>query len=117
MLRTARNVAIIMVIAAPVAFLPAGTTTAQVLGRALFILFSVLVVLFAGRFYLEHRAEIFGIGDRDRLLAYASIGAVVLALAGRPTWGHSSIGTAAFVALVAFAVVSLYGVYRRWRAY
>jgi len=116
-MRAVRNVAIIMLIAAPVAFIPAGTTAAAVAGRVLFILFGVVMVLFAGRFYLEHRTEIFSLGDRDRLLAYSAIGAIVVALAGRPTWIGSGAGTVAFVALLVFAVLALIGVFQRWRAY
>jgi hypothetical protein len=116
-MKAARNVAIIMIIAAPVAFIPAGSTAATVAADVLFILFGVVMVLFAGRFYLEHRTEIFGLGDRDRLLVYSAIGAIVLALAGRPRWIGTGAGTVAFVALLTFAVLALIGVVQRWRSY
>jgi hypothetical protein len=116
-MKAARNVAIILLIAAPVAFIPAGSVAAAVTQRVLFILFAVVMVLFAGRFYLEHRTDIFGLGDRDRLLAYSALGAIVLALAGRPMWIRSGAGTVAFVALLTFAVLALIGVFQRWRAY
>ena len=115
-MKTARNVAIILVIAVPVAFVPAGTVTAAVIRAVLYIVISVLFVAFAARFYVERRVEIFGLGDRDRLLLYSALAAIVLALAGLSQWKTTG-GTVAFVALLTYAMFALYGVFVRWRSY
>jgi hypothetical protein len=115
--KNARNVAIIVAIAAVVAFIPAGSTAASVLYYVIYELITVIFVVYAVRFYVEHRVEIFGLGDRDRLLVYAALGAIVVALAGRPQWVVTGAGTAAFVALLAFAAFALITVFQRWRAY
>ena len=58
--RTARNVAIVLVLAAAVAFLPGGGTTAALVGAILSTLIIVSLVFFAYRFYREHRVELDG---------------------------------------------------------
>ena len=81
---TVRNVAIILVLAAAIAFLPGGGTTAALVGAILSTLILVSLVFFAYRFYREHRVEFDGLGDRWRGLLYGAIGVVVLALAALP---------------------------------
>jgi hypothetical protein len=114
---TARNVAIILILAAGVAFVPGGSTTASVISRVLYELITVIFVAFAVRFYVERRIEIFSLGDRDRGLVYAALGAIVVALAGRLEWVGTGAGTLVFVALLGFAAFALITVFQRWRAY
>src|SRR4029077_20978041 len=116
-MKTARNVAIILVIAIPVAFVPAGTVTAAVIRAVLYIVISVLFVAFAARFYIEHRVEIFSLGDRNRLLLYSALAAIVLAFAGLSQWRSMTGGTVAFVARLTYAMFALYRVFLRWRSY
>ena len=97
---TARNVAIVLVLAAAVAFLPGGGTTAGLVGAILSTLIMVSLVFFAYRFYREHRLELDGLGDRWRGLLYGAIGVVVLALAALPRLPDSSGGTLVVVALL-----------------
>jgi hypothetical protein len=113
----ARNVAIVLALAAGVAFLPNGGTTAALIRGILYELVTILLVVFAVRFYVENRVEIFSLGDRDRALVYGAVGALVVAFAGRPLWVQSGSGTAAFVGLLAFAAFALITVFQRWRAY
>ncbi len=115
--RTARNTAIVMALAAAVAFLPNGGTTASLIRSIFYELITVIFVVFAVRFYVEHRVEIFSLGDRDRLLVYAAFGALVVALAGRPQWVNTGGGTFVFIALLGFATFALITVFQRWRAY
>ena len=81
---TARNVAIVLLLAAAVAFLPGGGTTAGLIAGILSTLIMVSLVFFVYRFYREHRLELDGLGDRWRGLLYGAIGVVVLALAALP---------------------------------
>jgi len=114
---TARNVAIILVIAAAVAFIPGGGTTAGLVGAVLSTLIMVSLVFFAYRFYREHRLELDGLGDRWRGLLYGAIGAVVLALAALPRLKDSSGGTLIVVAVLGVAAYAFYAVWRHYREY
>jgi uncharacterized protein involved in cysteine biosynthesis len=114
---TARNVAIILVIAAAVAFIPGGGTTAGLVGAVLSTLIMVSLVFFAYRFYREHRLELDGLGDRWRGLLYGAIGAVVLALAALPRLKDSSGGTLVVVGVLGGAAYAFYAVWRHYREY
>jgi uncharacterized protein involved in cysteine biosynthesis len=114
---TARNVAIVLVLAAAVAFIPGGGTTAGLIGGILSTLIMVSLVFFAYRFYREHRVELDALGDRWRGLLYGAIGAVVLALAAVPRLQSSSGGTLIVVVLLGGAAYAFYAVWRRYREY
>ena len=114
---TARNVAIILVIAAAVAFITGGGTTAGLVGAVLSTLIMVSLVFFAYRFYREHRLELDGLGDRWRGLLYGAIGAVVLALAALPRLKDTSGGTLVVVAVLGGAAYAFYAVWRHYREY
>ena len=114
---TVRNVAIILVLAAAVAFVPGGGTTAGLIGAILSTLIMVSLVFFAYRFYREHRVELYGLGDRWRGLLYGAIAVVVLALAARPRLSDSSGGTLVVVVLLGAAAYGFYAVWRRYREY
>ena len=114
---TARNVAIVLLLAAAIAFIPGGGTTAALVGAILSTLIMVSLVFFAYRFYREHRLELDGLGDRWRGLLYGAIGVVVLALAALPRLRDSSGGTLIVVALLAGAAYAFYAVWRHYREY
>ena len=113
----ARNVAIVLVLAAAVAFIPGGGTTAGLIGAILSTLIIVSLVFFAYRFYREHRVELDGLGDRWRGLLYGAIAAVVLALAALPRLKDTSGGTLVVVVLLGGAAYAFYAVWRRYREY
>ena len=114
---TVRNVAIILVLAAAVAFVPGGGTTAGLIGAVLSTLIMVSLVFFAYRFYRERRVELDGLGDRWRGLLYSAIVVVVLALAARPRLSDTSGGTLVVVALLGAAAYAFYAVWRHYREY
>jgi uncharacterized protein involved in cysteine biosynthesis len=114
---TARNLAIVLLLAAVVAFVPGGGTTAGLIGAILSTLILVSLVFFAYRFYREHRVELDGLGDRWRGLLYGAIAAVVLALAALPRLKDTSGGTLVVVVLLGGAAYAFYAVWRRYREY
>ena len=113
----ARNVGILLVLAAAVAFIPGGGTTAAVVGAVLSTLILVSLVVFAARLYRDHRLDLDMLGDRWRGLLYGAIAAVVLALAARPRLSDSSGGTLVVVALLGGAAYAFYAVWRHYREY
>src|ERR1700685_1784641 len=76
-LKTARNVAIILAIAAAVYFIPGGGRAASTFEAALWVAFGLGIGYFGLRMYREHHMTLYGLGDRHRGLLY---GAVALAV-------------------------------------
>ena len=115
----ARNVLIVVALAAAVYFLPGGGDAAAFVGSLFTTAIMASFVLLGGRFYREHRISIHSLGDRHRLLLYVAIGAAVVALAGRPrlTQDGNSIGTFAFFVLLIGAAFAVYEVWRHYRSF
>jgi len=113
----ARNVAIVLLLAAAVAFVPGGGTTSDVIGAVLSTLILVSIVVFAARFYREHRLDLESLGDRWRGAMYGSLGIVVLAMAARSQLVDTGGGTLFFIAMLAGAAYALYLVWRHYREY
>ena len=113
----ARNVLIVCALAALVAFLPGGGTTAAVIGGVLSTLILVSFVLLAARFYRENRYDIDGLGDRWRGLLYGSLGVIVLAMAARVQLFETGGGTFAWIVAIAGSAYALYLVWRHHRSY
>jgi hypothetical protein len=112
-----RNIAIILVIAAAVAFVPGGGDTAALVGAVLSTAILASFVLLAARFYRERRMDIVGLGDRWRALFYGAIAAIVLAMAARPQLIETGAGTLLWLAVVAGAAFAIYRVWRHYREY
>ena len=113
-MKVARNVLIILALAAAVAFLPGGGAGI----RTIMTFFSI--VLYGGlawwvaRLYMEHRYEIFGLGDRNRALLYGAFAVIVLTLAASSRLLGTGVGIILWLALMSASVFAIYTV---WRAY
>jgi hypothetical protein len=116
-MRTARNVAIIVVIAAAVAFLPGGGRAASAFEAALWVGFAVGFGYLGLRFYREHRISINSLGDLHRALLYVGIALGVFIWAARARMWQTGLGEFVWFLLLAFAIYALLEVYRRWRAF
>jgi hypothetical protein len=115
--RTLRNIAIVVAIAAAVAFLPGGGRTADTFEAALWAAFFFAIALIGTRAYREHRISIYSLGDRHRFLLYAGIGLGVFAWASRSRMWSTGFGELAWWVIVALAAYSLLEVYRHSRTY
>jgi hypothetical protein len=111
---TVRNVAIIVALAAIVAFAPGGGEGADLISQLLSAVFTVVIALFLGKLYLQFRTDIYGLGDRWRLVLYASIGVIIVTLAASGRLFDSGPGALAWFALVGGAA---YALYLTWRQY
>ena len=112
-----RNVAIILVLAALVAFVPGGDDTAGLLGALLSTAILACFVLLAARFYRENRMDILTLPDRWRAILYGSLGLIVLAMAARPRLVETGGGLLLWLAAVAGSGYALYRVWRQYREY
>jgi hypothetical protein len=114
---TARNVLILVAIAAAVAFLPGGGETAGVIWALLGIALTVTFVFLGIRFYRENRVAIFSLGDRHRALAYGAAAAIVIAFAGKSKLTQTGVGSLVLVLLIAGALGAGYAVFKHHRSY
>jgi hypothetical protein len=119
-MRTAalRNIAVILVLAALVAFLPGGGSAAGVIGAVLGTLILASFVFLAVRWYREHRMDLDMLGERHRAMLYAAVALVIFAMAGRGRLLDSGgAGPVVWVACLVAAAYAGYRVFRRWREY
>jgi hypothetical protein len=116
-LKTARNVAIIVVIAAAVYFLPNGGRVASTFEALLWVAFGVGIGYLGLRLYRENRVALHGLGDRHRGLFYGALAGTMFALTARPRMWQTGAGELAWFVLAGLIVYSLLAVYRHWRAY
>ena len=109
--------AIIAGLAAIVAFVPHGGTTAGFIGRIISVALTILFVLFGARLYQMFRDDIYGLGDRHRAILYGAIGTFVLAMAWRVELLDTAAGSLLWIAMIAAALGGLYACFVRWRAF
>ena len=115
--KTARNVAIVALIAAAVYFLPGGGRAASTFEALLLVAFGVGIGYLGLRFYREQRVAVYGLGDRSRALFYGALALGVVALAARARMWQTGLGELVWFALAGIVVYALIAVYRSWRSY
>lgn len=113
----ARNVLIILAIAAAVYFIPGGGRTAATVGAVLAVAFAAVVGLFAGRTYQERRVAIYSLGDRKRAILYGAIAVAVVTVTATPRLWATGAGEIAWFAILAAVVYTLVALYRSSRSY
>jgi hypothetical protein len=114
---TARNVLIILALAAVLAFVPGGGQTASFIGALFGFAFLGGLMWFAARLYLEHRISIFSLGERRRWIAYGAIGAALLALTASQKLFDTGAGTLAWFVIVGGSAYALFWVWQSSREY
>ena len=115
--KSAWNVAIVVAIAAAVAFLPGGGRAADTISATLSVLFAAGLTYFAVQLYREHRLGLHALGDGRRALLYGTL-AVARRDPGR-TGTHVEFGIGEFVwfVLVLLVLYVLLALYRFARSY
>jgi hypothetical protein len=112
-----RNVVIVLALAALVAIAPGGGNASAAILQALLIAMLGAIVFFAVRLYREHRMDLYGLGDRNRAILYASIGLATLTVTGTSRLWETGAGVIAWFALICLAVYGVYYVFRASREY
>jgi hypothetical protein len=112
----ARNIAIIVAVAAVVAFAPGGGDGADLISQLLSAVFTVVIAFILGRLYIQFRTEIYGLGDRWRLVLYASVAVLIVTLAASSRLFDTGPGALAWFALMGGAAYALYLVWRQYRS-
>ena len=115
--KTARNVAIVVLIAAAVYLLPGGGRVASTFESLLFVAFAVGIGYLGLRAYREHRVALHSLGDRYRGLFYGALALGVVAVAARGRMWQTGLGELIWFMLLGIVVYALIAVYRTWRSY
>lgn len=101
---TLRNIAIVMAIAAVVAYVPGGSSGAGALIAAVTLLFLGALAWVASIYYREHRTSLYSLGDGRRAALYAAFGVLALTLTATAQLWSTSAGSVAWLLLVGGSV-------------
>lgn len=116
-MKTARNVGILLVLAAAVAFLPGGHRAANTVGTILGVIFAAGLGYAGVWLYRRRRADIYGLGDRRRGLLYGALGVGMVTLAAKTRMWETGFGKLVWFVLLGLVVYTLFAVYRYSRSY
>jgi hypothetical protein len=116
-LATARNIAIVLVIAALVAVLPGGGTGATVALQAVSLAFLATLGWFASVSYRQHRGTLYGLGDRRRAILYVASGVAAVTLTGTTKLWSTPAGSVAWLLLMGAAIYAAFAIFWSARKY
>jgi hypothetical protein len=116
-LSTARNIVIILVIAALVALIPGGGTGASVALQAVYLVFLATLGWFAAVTYRQNRTTLYSLGDRRRAILYIALGVGAVVLIGTSKLWQSSGGSVAWLVLLGAAIYAVIAVVWTARRY
>lgn len=114
---TARNVAIVLLIAAVVEFVPGGGRAANTFSAVLSVLFLAGLTYMGVRLYRERRVDVYGLGDRHRALLYGVLAIGVLTAGAKERMWQSGFGEFVWFVLVGLVAYALFAIYRYARSY
>jgi multisubunit Na+/H+ antiporter MnhB subunit len=115
--RTARNVVIVLAIAALVALVQGGQTAANVALQALSLVFLGVIVYFLSIIYRQYRTTLYGLGDRRRAMLYVALGVGALTLTASSKLWATGAGSVAWVLLLAASAYTVFTVVWSARKY
>jgi hypothetical protein len=110
-MRAARNVAIVMLLALPVAFLPRGDNFAEALLTALTMGLLAGISWMLYTFSRENQLTLATLTDGRRAILYSGFGLIALLIAGSDKMFSTGGGTLLWIVLLAVAVA---GIWRVW---
>jgi hypothetical protein len=118
-MNTARNVAIVLAIAALVYLVagPNGGSAAKTFEAALWSAFAVGIAYVGLRLYREHRISLHSLGDRHRAMLYGAGALAVFDVAARRRMWETGLGELIWFVLVGLVVYALLEVFRYSRTY
>jgi hypothetical protein len=114
---TVRNILIVLVIAALVAFIQGGQTAANVAIQAVTLAFLGTLVWFAALTYRERRVSLYGLGDGRRALLYVALGVATLTLTATSRLWNTGAGSVAWLILLGGSAYAVFAVLWSARKY
>jgi hypothetical protein len=115
--RTARNIAIIALLAFGVAFIPGGGQTADTVIAALNMGFLAAIGFLGYRLYMENQLTITALSDRQRVVFYSAFGVIALMVAGFDELRDTAGGTLLLIGLVLLSVLVIVRVWTESHSY
>lgn len=116
-MRVARNLAIIMVLALGVAFVPGGGNAAEAVLTALTLGFLAAIAWFLYVFSRENQLTLSTLSDSRRAILYGALGLIALLIAGTDEFFDSGGGTLAWVLLLGASVAAIWRVWLEANTY
>ncbi len=113
----ARNIVIVLALAAVLVAVPGGGTGANVALQALSLAFFAVFGWFAMIQYRERRVSLYSLGDRRRAALYVSAAVIVLALSAQPRLWSTGAGKAVFLLAIVAAAYTAFAVIWSARRY
>ena len=110
-MRAARNVAIVMLLALPVAFFPRGDNFAEALLTALTIGLLAGISWMLYTFSRENQLTLATLSDGRRAILYGGLGLIALLIAGSDKMTATGGGTLLWIVLLAVAVAAIWRVW------
>ncbi|HEY7457022.1 MAG TPA: hypothetical protein VH703_07080 [Solirubrobacterales bacterium] len=116
-MRTLRNVAIVMLLAVVVAFVPAGGNAADAILTAITMAF--LAAIAWALFVLSRQSQLTlaALSDGRRAILYAALGLIALLIAGSDELFASGGGTLAWILLLGASVAAIWKVWTEANTY
>ncbi|MDE3070656.1 MAG: hypothetical protein KGJ43_08000 [Acidobacteriota bacterium] len=111
------EVAIVLLVAAAVQFVPGGQNTADAVSAALVFAFGVGILWVSVRAYREHKNALYALGDRRRALLYGAVGVLIVTVIARPRLWLTATGEFVFWVIVGLAVYIFFALYWFSRSY
>ncbi len=111
-MRTARNVAIIAVLAIPVAFLPAGGAIADAILAALLLGFLAGIAMMVYVLYRQNQMTLSALPDSRRALLYSAVAGLALLIAAQQELLDWAGGFIIWIGLVACCAFLIFAVWR-----
>jgi len=116
-MRTARNVAIVMVLALGVAFLPGGSNAASTVFTAMALGFLAGISWLVYTLSRQNQLTLATLDDRRRGLLYGALGMIVFLIAGTDKLFDSGGGTLLWILLLAGSFGAIFWVWSRANTY
>jgi hypothetical protein len=115
--RALRNVAIVMLLALVVAFVPGGGNAANAILAAITMAFLAGIAWAIFVFSRENQLTLATLSDGRRALLYGALGLIALLIAGSDEMFSSGLGTLAWIALLGAAVAAIWRVWLEANTY
>jgi hypothetical protein len=115
--RTARNVAIIMVLALFVAFAPAGGNAVDTIVTAITLGFLAGISWMFYTYSRQNQLTLATLTDGRRAILYSAVGMVVLLVAGKPKLWETGGGTLLWILLLGASLAAIWKVWMDAQSY
>jgi hypothetical protein len=116
-MRVVRNVAIILLLAVPVAFVPGGGNVAQAILLALTMGFLAGISWLIYTTFRQNQLTLATLSDARRALLYGGVGLIVLLIAGADEMLGTGGGTLAWILLLGISVAAIWRVWMEANSY